>query len=271
MAVADDVSTSAKTGTKPYTKPCTPKPTLVLLHGWGYDNTCWPKAMLQPLRSVYDLVLLDLPGHGQDTCVIDDRNSIEQLDEWIVATKGLLPSQYHLMGWSLGAQIAIRMAHNDSCVQCLTLMAVNPKFMSSDEWPVAMSPELLVKFEQGYETQATKTLRRFASLQAQGSANPKLLAAQMVQLMPAQYQKILGLKLLQELDERTHLRQLPQPCYIELAQDDELVPNDWVNHLLLPSNVQIHYRAGGHGYPLEQDGINKTMAKFINVEVGNDA
>ena len=247
------------------------KPTLVLLHGWGYDHRCWPEGLLQQLSPSYHLILLDLPGHGQDACLVDDRNSVEQLDEWIVATKRRLPSQYHLMGWSLGAQIAIRMAHDDRSIQSLTLMAVNPKFMSSDEWPVAMSPELLARFEQGYEAQAGKTLRRFASLQAHGSENPKLLAAQMIQLMPLQPQKILGVKLLQELDERAHLRQLSQPCYIELAQDDELVPSDWVNHILLPDNMQIHYVVGGHGYLLEQDGINTTMAKFIDVGVGHDA
>ena len=263
MASSDDVPAD--------TKLSTPKPTLVLLHGWGYDNTCWPTVILQRLRANYDLVLLDLPGHGQDTYAVDNRNSIEQLDEWLTATKRELPNQYHLMGWSLGAQIAIRMAHNDRCIQSLVLMAVNPKFMNSDEWPSAMSPELLARFEQGYETQTSKTLRRFASLQAQGSANPKLLAAQMIQLMPVQPQKIFGLRLLQELDERTHLRQLSQPCYIELAQSDELVPCDWVNHIRLPNNVEIYYVAGGHGYLLEQDGINKTMAKFIDVGVGNDA
>jgi pimeloyl-[acyl-carrier protein] methyl ester esterase len=247
------------------------KPSLVLLHGWGYDNTCWPEVMLQQLRTSYDLILLDLPAHGQDAYVVDNRNSLEQLDEWITSTKQLLPSQYYLMGWSLGAQIAIRMAHNDRCIQRLILMAVNPKFMKSDEWSAAMSPELLAKFEQGYETQASKTLRRFASLQAQGSTNSKFLTAQIIQLMPAQPEKIFGLKLLQQLDERAHLCQLPQPCFIELAQADELVPSDWVNHLLLPNNVQIHTVAGGHGYLFEANGINKTMAKFIDVGVSNDA
>ena len=263
MASFDDVSTDTKLNTA--------KPTLVLLHGWGYDNTCWPKAMLQRLRTNYDLVLLDLPGHGQDPYAVDNRNSIEQLDEWITTTKKLLPNQYHLMGWSLGAQIAIRMAHDDSSILSVMLMAVNPKFMSGNEWPAAMSPELLARFEQGYETQASKTLRRFSSLQAQGSENPKLLAAQMIQLMAVLPQKLFGLVLLQELDERAHLRQLSQPCYIELAKSDELVPSDWVNHIRLPNNVQIYYVAGGHGYLLEQDGINKTMAKFIDVGVGNDA
>ena len=247
------------------------KPTLVLLHGWGYDNACWPEVMLQQLRASYDLILLDLPGHGRDPYVEDDRNSLEQLDEWITSTKQLLPSQYHLMGWSLGAQIAIRMARNDRCIQRLILMAVNPKFMSSDEWSAAMSPELLAKFEQGYETQTSKTLRRFASLQAQGSTHSKFLTAQMIQLMPVQPEKIFGLKLLQELDERTHLCQLSQPCFIELAQADELVPSDWVNQLLLPNNIQIHTVAGGHGYLFEPNGINKTMAKFIDVGVGNNA
>ncbi len=247
--------------------PAKVKPTLVLLHGWGYDSTCWPKAMLKWLGLSYDLVLLDLPAHGQDNWVVDGRNSIEQLDEWIVATKELLPNQYHLMGWSLGAQIAIRMAYNDSCVQRLMLMAVNPKFITSHDWPSAMSSELLVMFEQGYPTHANKTLRRFASLQARGSATTKTATAQMIQLMAVQPQKIFGLKLLQQLDERTHLCQLSQPCFIELAQDDELVPSDWVNDLPLTNNIEIHYLVGGHGYLLEQDGISTQMANYINVGV----
>ena len=91
----------------------THKPALVLLHGWGYDNNCWPEYLLEQLKSSYNLILLDLPGHGQDTYVADQRNTLEQLDQWIVATKRYLPLQYTLMAWSLGAQIAIRMAHND--------------------------------------------------------------------------------------------------------------------------------------------------------------
>tara|TARA_B100000795_G_scaffold83064_1_gene60236 strand:- start:3130 stop:3921 length:792 start_codon:yes stop_codon:yes gene_type:complete len=249
----------------------TQKPTLVLLHGWGYDNTCWPKEMLQRLRSNYDLILLDLPGHGQDTYVADERNSIEQLDEWIVATKRLLPSQYNLMGWSLGAQIAIRMAHNDSRIQRIMLMAVNPKFIICDDWPAAMSRHLLMQFKKGYQTLANKTLLRFASLQAQGSSNPKALAAQMIRLMPVQAQKAFGLTLLQELDERAHFCQISQPCCLQLAADDELVPCAWVNQLELPNNVQINYVAGGHGYFLGGDGIDTTMASFFMLGWSSDA
>jgi pimeloyl-ACP methyl ester carboxylesterase len=247
------------------------KPSLVLLHGWGYDSTCWPKKMLQQLSANYDLILLDLPGHGEDNHSLDSSNSIEQLDGWIAMTKRQLPQQYHLMGWSLGAQIAIRMAHNDSCIRVLLLMAVNPKFITSDDWPAAMLPDLLMRFEQGYQLLANKTLRRFAHLQAQGSPSPKLLASKMIQLMPVQAGKILGLKLLQELDERTHLSQIQQPCYLELAEDDELVPRAWVNQLQLPSNVQVNYVSGGHGYLLEQEAIGTKMLEFLQLGCASDA
>lgn len=224
--------------------------------------------MLQSLRSKYTLILLDLPGHGHDTFVADGRDDIALLDEWILVTKQNLPCQYHLLGWSLGAQVAIRMAHYDAGIQSLTLMAVNPKFMSSSDWPRAMLPELLAQFQYGYDTLANKTLRRFASLQAQGSGDPKLLLAHMVRHMQVQIEKRFGLKLLQQLDEREHLCQLTQACYLELATDDALVPCGWVDQLNLPNNVQVNYVEGGHGYLLEQHSVTPTMAEFLHLEVG---
>ena len=89
--------------------------------------------MLQQLRVDYELIVLDLPGHGQDPSELNPHHSINQLDEWIRVTKARLPQRYDLMGWSLGGQIAIRMAHNDSRIQRLILMAVNPKFILLDE------------------------------------------------------------------------------------------------------------------------------------------
>lgn len=239
------------------------KRTLVLLHGWGYDSACWPAEMLQRLRVEHELIVLDLPGHGQDALVVDQRSSLQQLDEWIAVTKARLPQQYDLMGWSLGGQIALRMAHNDSRIQRLGLMAVNPKFITGDDWPKAMLPKLLLQFEQGYQALAGKALRRFANLQAQGSANPKQLTAQMMHLMLPTTQKILGLKLLQELDERRHFCQLSQPCYLELAHDDELVPSSWVEELKMPSKVQVNYVAGGHAYLLEHGGMGAGMVNFL--------
>lgn len=245
----------------------TEKPKLVLLHGWGYDNNCWSDVMLNDLQGQYELILLDLPGHGQDAFIADKRNNISQLDEWIAITKQFLPNQYHILGWSLGAQIAIRMAHNDTRIQSVTLIAVNPKFTSGANWPSAMLPNLLAQFQQGYEALASKTLRRFASLQAKGSVAPKILVEQMVELMQVQVSKAFGLKLLQELDERVHLCQLTQPCYIELATHDALVPFEWVSQLQLPTSVQVNYVEGAHGYLLEHCGVTRQMANFLHLEV----
>ena len=129
--------------------------------------------MLQQLRVDYELIVLDLPGHGQDPSELIQHDSINQLDEWIRVTKARLPQRYDLMGWSLGGQIAIRMAHNDSRIQRLILMAVNPKFISSNDWPKAMF-QILLQFDQGYQALADKTLRRFASCRHKVQRNPSL-------------------------------------------------------------------------------------------------
>jgi len=60
--------------------PKSHKRTLVLLHGWGYDNTCWPQEMLQQLRVDYELIVLDLPGHGQDPSELIQHDSINWMN-----------------------------------------------------------------------------------------------------------------------------------------------------------------------------------------------
>lgn len=244
------------------------KPTLVLLHGWGYDKACWPRSMLEQLELTYQLIMVDLPGHGDDVFIADNRSCIEQLDQWIISTKSHLPSHYHLLGWSLGGQIAIRMAHGDDRIKSLALMATNPKFICNGHWPKAMSKELLTQFERDYQTIPGKTLRRFASLQAQGCTKPKTQAAQLAMLMHEQPQKAFGLQLLRELDERNHLSQLSQPCFIELAQDDILVPWQWVSQITLPDTAQINYVAGGHSYLLERGSVETAMVKFFQNRTG---
>ena len=76
---------------RPGKRPCSP--TLVLLHGWGYHKNAWPESWLQNLLEHYDLLLVDLPGHGDDSChVLEDRD-LSVLDIWLQSLGASLPAQ----------------------------------------------------------------------------------------------------------------------------------------------------------------------------------
>jgi len=247
---------------------CPVQVNLVLIHGWGYNNSCWPDGLVAQLERYFNVILLDLPGHSGapepvlDTAYGDD--CVDQLDAWLDVTKAQLPNRYHVLGWSLGGQVAIRLAHNNSHVDRLVLLATNAKFVRDHDWQHGMSLELLTQFVEKYQAQPAKTMRRFASLQALGCEQSKTFAAQMVAQMAPESSKLLGLKLLHTLDERAHLKVLTRPCLIELATDDQLVPKDWVEQWVLAPTCMVNLVAGGHAYVLQSETLASRVIAFLS-------
>lgn len=83
------------------------KPNLVLLHGVGLDRTMW-EPIAEQLRDRYEVVALDLPGHGEKSPVPEGVTLADVAD-------GLLddlPSSSHLVGFSLGALVAQYLARH---------------------------------------------------------------------------------------------------------------------------------------------------------------
>jgi pimeloyl-[acyl-carrier protein] methyl ester esterase len=247
---------------------CPDQANLVLIHGWGYDNSCWPDGLVAQLERHFNVILLALPGHGGASEHVlnttDGDDCVDQLDAWLDVTKAQLPNRYHVLGWSLGGQVAIRLAHNNNHVDRLILLATNAKFVRDHDWQQGMGLELLIQFVEKYQAQPGKTMRRFASLQALGCEQSKTLAAHLVEHMAPESSKLLGLKLLHTLDERAHLKVLTKPCLIELATDDQLVPKDWVEKLMLAPTCKVNLVAGGHAYVLQSETLAARVIAFLS-------
>jgi pimeloyl-ACP methyl ester carboxylesterase len=92
------------------------KQTLVLLHGVGLDRTVW-----EPLAAIvedrFDVVALDLPGHGANPPVPEGVTLAGLADAVAVH----VPVGSHLVGFSLGALVAQHLAiHRPELVATLT-------------------------------------------------------------------------------------------------------------------------------------------------------
>lgn len=92
------------------------KQTLVLLHGVGLDHTVWePLAAL--VEEQYDVVALDLPGHGT-AAPVRHGVSLAELADTVAAQT---PAGSHVVGFSLGALVAQHLAiHRSELVATLT-------------------------------------------------------------------------------------------------------------------------------------------------------
>ena len=187
------------------------KPQLLCLHGWGYTGALW-----QPLAAA-------LPDREVLAPTLDWQLGADALTDQLAAS---LDSPTLVLGWSLGAQLALQLAHrHPHTTAALYLIAASPCFVARNDWPHGLPAETLSAFRQQFASTPARVQQRFLALQlmedAQRSAlTPALQAA----LSPANTVSLpAGLAMLAEQD----LRALPLPaCPLQLLHgaQDRLMP-----------------------------------------------
>ncbi len=239
----------------------TPKhwPCLVLLHGWGFHRQAWPAEWLLTLQQRFCVILVDLPGHGDAAMVMKkgatlhgQAAAIPLLDVFIQQLLLQLPEQFHLMGWSLGGQVAMHMASQyPQRVQSLVSLAANPCFVAATNH-YGMSADKLQQFTQQYNVNPQKTLARFVRMQSQGAIDAHCRIALQAQVQVTNGQ-VLGLHWLAQLDLRNALQSMTCQALHLFAQTDALVPIAVMQNMqtYCPTTATIHSVAGCHGLPFE--------------------
>jgi pyruvate dehydrogenase E2 component (dihydrolipoamide acetyltransferase) len=98
-------------------------PVLVFLHGLGADCLAWHYC-LPAFMARYRIIALDLPGHGRSGHEVGDA-SVAFMTGWLDEALTLLKvTSAHVVGHSMGAKIALGMAHrHPERVQSLSLIA----------------------------------------------------------------------------------------------------------------------------------------------------
>ena len=100
-------------------------PNLVLIHGWGMSGAVW-QPLVKNLSKLFTLHIVDLPGMGLS-------RSIEPFHLHALAEKvaEILPAHADIVGWSLGAQVAMRIALDyPDMVRRLVLVGATPCFVN---------------------------------------------------------------------------------------------------------------------------------------------
>ena len=139
-----------------------PQTPIVLLHGWGFLPGIWD-AVIDQLQqrgcaSPITTPALPLSGH------ISQLTAIESLYD-------TLPETTHLVGWSLGDELALAYA---LCfperVLSLTLISSTPCFMNRPDWTLGQPADLLDDFDQRLAESPAGLLKRFSSLIRHGDS-----------------------------------------------------------------------------------------------------
>jgi pimeloyl-[acyl-carrier protein] methyl ester esterase len=141
-----------------------------------------------------------------------------------------LPDHALLVGWSLGGLVALLIALRwPKKLRGLVLIGATPCFVTRPGWPYAVAPEVFAGFSQSLAQDYSDTLRRFLSLQAQGSdsvrAVLKLLRERLLaQPRPENAVLEAGLAILQDTDLRGGLADLALPLSLVHGAGDKLAP-----------------------------------------------
>ena len=169
-------------------------PTLVLLHGWGLNVRVWD-GLAAALRDRFQVIAVDLPGHGRSGW-LPERSSLAEQAAQVHETVANIASEYSLLGWSLGGQIALQLAvaqaraaarqgtaarpaSTAGAVNRLVLIATTPQFAAGPDWPHGAPPERLSAQAAGLQTDYRRTVSDFLELQVRGSTGGAEALAQL--------------------------------------------------------------------------------------------
>lgn len=199
-------------------------PALMLLHGWGMHGGVW-EGLLPTLAARHCVHVVDLPGHGAS--LPSTPFTLEQLARDVA---GVLPDRCDLLGWSLGGQVAMRIALDEPArISRLALIGTTPCFRQRDDWPHGMDTPTLREFAGSLEQDYEGTLKRFLSLQARGGEEARAVIARLRESLFARGRPDLtslrgGLTILSDLDMREHVAAITQPTLIVHGTHDTLTP-----------------------------------------------
>ena len=240
---------------------------LVLLHGWASSREIW-RPLLAKLRDWANVTLIDMPL-GCDSESDLSAGDLNVLEQSILACS-VGPAIY--VGWSLGGQVAIRLAGSaPGRVSGVITLCSNPCFVATENWP-GMATEDFARFRERVVANPVSALRRFDSLQTEGSLQPRSSRRDLQSARPSldRGQLMAGLELLQSLDVRASLMALKQPQLHIFGECDHLVPPAVATAIVgltdeLTTLETITLPGVSHAAPLESAAAVATvMYEYLN-------
>lgn len=201
---------------------------LVLLHGWASHPHVF-RGLVRALEKHCRVQVMALPGYNETAACVP--YTLERMADTLAATA---PKQCSVVGWSLGAQVALTWAQRaPRQVNRLALIAATPCFTQRaglpNAWPHAVTPMVMRQFASAIKRDCPGVLRRFVALQSLGDAQAvrvahKLRTALFTHPLPAQEVLESGLDILRVTDLRALLPSIQQPALVMHGEHDAVTP-----------------------------------------------
>jgi pimeloyl-[acyl-carrier protein] methyl ester esterase len=240
-------------------------PNLTLLHGWGLNGAVWDSSR-ERLAAKFTLHLVDLPGHGHSASV-----HLATLDEFAAAVTASAPPG-HLLGWSLGGQLALAIAAREPLfVDKLVLIGTTPKFVEADDWAYGKKLAVLDQFAGELAANYAATIRRFLALQTLQAPHARatisrLQTAVTARGTPDNASLMAGLTLLRSNDLRDLAGNTRQPTLILQGARDALTAERaarWLSEKMPSCTYKLFNDAAHAPFLSHEDDFVDALVGFL--------
>lgn len=239
-----------------------------MLHGWGMNLRAFDalRARLPDIATI----AIDLPGHGRSAWSPE----LAEFDAQCAAVLAALPPRCMLLGWSLGAKLAMALAAaHPQRIDALVLVSATPKFARAADWPHGMDPASLRAFRSVLEQDWRQTLQDFVWLQVRGSrdadaAAQSLLGALAEHGEPRREALLAGMRVLEQLDLRPQVPRLTQPALLVAGRHDRVtLPGaaHWLASALPRASLLELPRAGHAPHISHADEVAAALRDFLSL------
>lgn len=242
-------------------------PDLALLHGWGMHGGIWEGAR-DALAERFRVHVVDLPGYGASPAC--EPYTLEALARNVARA---LPERTHVVGWSLGGQVALQWAQlAPQQIDKLILIGTTPSFRQREDWAHGLSDPVMAEFATSLEQDYEGTLKRFLSLQARsGNEARATIAALREQLFTRGKPSIEtlrgGLAILSELDLREELGAIQQATLVIHGSHDTLTPpaaGQWLAQALPHAQLELVRGAAHAPFLSHPQATLDAMTRFLH-------
>jgi pimeloyl-ACP methyl ester esterase len=249
-------------------------PPLVLLHGWGGSGRLW--RFQEELAADFRLVIPDMRGHGRSSAAAVGLTLDDLVDDVVSLCKRLGFEELVLLGWSLGAQVAIAsFPRLQGCLSGIVLVGATARFIATEGYPHGLPANELRGMGLRLRRDHERTMGEFSrSMFAKGelSKDQEMHIASEVMTdgrLPDLASALAALNILAETDLRLELSALDLPVLMIHGDSDAICPLAAARFILerLPDARLLEFSGVGHAPPLSHpEEFNASLRDFL-VEV----